>query len=216
MKRVKILVAEDHEMVRNKLIAVLKLQELEVVGEARNGEEAVAKAKELKPDIVLMDLKMPKLDGISACCKIKKFLPGCKVLVLTSFEEDELIQDAVSANVDGYLLKDVTPKELVKALMDTLKGGYPLDSQVARKLVGKLKIKKKNRRAIIRHGLTSREMDVLKLLAEGRSNKEIGSELCISLHTVKYHVYRIMKKLGKSDRAQAVIYAVKCGIIRKK
>jgi len=216
MKQVKILVAEDHDLVRNKLIAVLKIRGFEVIGEAKNGEQAVIWARNLKPDIVLMDLKMPRLDGISACRKIKKFLPECKVLVLTSFDEEELIQNAVDVDVDGYLLKDISPKDLIVAIKETSKGNYPLDSQIAKKVVGELKARReKGRRAVAKHGLTPRELVVLKLIAKGYSNKEIANELILSEHTAKYHVCQILNKLGKNDRLQAVIYALKCGIIRK-
>ncbi len=212
MEKVKLFVAEDNDLVRNNLIAMLKIQGLEVVGEAANGQEALAKIDELMPDIILMDLKMPEMDGISACREIKKLLPEIKVMVLTSFADDELIQQAIEAGADGYLLKDIQPKELLKALEETYEGEYPLDSKVARKIVEKVKLKNES---IAELDLTAREIEVLELIAAGHTNKEIALELEISSSTAKYHVYKIKKKMGKSNRIQTAIFAIEHGIVKK-
>ncbi|MDO8885497.1 response regulator transcription factor [Candidatus Oleimmundimicrobium sp.] len=212
MEKIRLFIAEDNDLVRNKLITMLKIQGLEVVGEAANGQEALVKVEELKPDIVLMDLKMPKMNGSSACREIKKLLPETKVMVLTSFSNDELIQQAIEAGADGYLLKDIQPKELLKALKETNEGKYPLNSEVARKIVEKIKLGKK---PVVELDLTEREMEVLELVAASHTNKEIALELEISSNTVKYHVNRIIKKVGKNDRIQTAIYAIEHGIVKK-
>ena len=212
MEKFKLFVAEDHSLVRNKLVAMLKMQGLEVVGEACDGQETLAKVSELMPDIVLMDLKMPKMDGISACRKIKELLPEVRVMVLTSFADDELIEKAIDAGADGYLLKDIQPKELLKALEETYEGKYPLDSEVARKIVEKIKLKNISAAEL---NLTAREIEVLELVAAGYTNKEIALELEISSNTVKYHVNKIIRKMGKSDRVQTAIFAIEHGIVKK-
>ena len=211
-ERVRVLIVDDHAVVREGLRTYLgALAGFEVVGEAANGAEALQAAKKLKPQVVLMDLVMPVMDGIEATRALRETLPDLKVIVLTSFADDDKLFPALKAGAAAYLLKDVGPKELAEAILAAARGETRLHPEVSRRLV-----------AGIAGGaatgerpedqLTEREMQVLKCLAQGRSNKEIGAELFISEKTVKSHVGSILDKLGCADRTQAALYAVKRGL----
>jgi two-component system, NarL family, response regulator LiaR len=182
-----------------------------VVGEARNGREAVERAAALKPDVVLMDLLMPEMDGIAATRGVKEVCPSTNVIVLTSFTDDEHIMPALRAGATGYLLKDVSAPDLVKAIEGANKGEAQLHPDVARKLMEQLSSPQR-REEPPGAALTPRELEVLRLIANGMSNKEIARELVLNERTVKGHVSNILAKLGLADRTQAALYAVREGI----
>ncbi len=208
---IRVLIADDHAVVRQGLRTFLELQDdIEVVGEAADGEQALAAAAELEPDVVLMDLVMPRLGGIAAIERLRERAPAVRVIVLTSFLDDEKVLPAVRAGAAGYLLKDVQPAELVRAIR-TVEGGEALlhpavAARVLRELAG-------DRGGAERHErLTERELEVLALIARGLANKAIALELGVAEKTVKTHVSNILGKLGLSDRTQAALYAVREGL----
>jgi len=208
---IKVLLVDDHAVVREGLRTYLDLEErLEIVGEASNGREAVDKVRVLRPDVVLMDLLMPEMDGITATKAIKEVAPEVKVIVLTSFQDDEHILPAIEAGATGYLLKDVSAPELVKAIEGAFEGQAQLHPEVARKLMEQ--VRQPRRRHEPSDDLTPRERDVLGLIASGMSNKEIARELVMTERTVKGHVSNILGKLGLQDRTQAALYAVRHGL----
>jgi NarL family two-component system response regulator LiaR len=208
---IRVLICDDHEVVRQGLRTFLELQDdLEVVGEARDGEEAVAQAQKLHPDVALMDIVMPKLDGVEAITRISAASPGTRCIVLTSFGDDDKVFPAIRAGAAGYLMKDVTPKDLAKAIRMARDGEPLLHPDVARRLMDELS-RDPEREAMGR--LTDRELDVLRLIAHGRSNKEIARDLVLSEKTVKTHVSNILQKLHLADRTQAALYAVRQRIV---
>jgi NarL family two-component system response regulator LiaR len=209
--QIKILLVDDHAVVREGLRTYLDLEDkLSIVGEASNGREAVDKTRALRPDVVLMDLLMPEMDGIAATKAIKEFNPEVKIIVLTSFQDDEHIMPAIEAGATGYLLKDVSAPELVKAIEGAFQGQAQLHPEVARKLMEQ--VRQPRRRTDPAEELTPRERDVLGLIASGMSNKEIARELVMTERTVKGHVSNILGKLGLQDRTQAALYAVRHGL----
>jgi NarL family two-component system response regulator LiaR len=206
VERITVLIADDHPVVRQGLRTFLDLQEdLHVVAEAADGEEAVARAAELVPDVVVMDLVMPKVDGIEAIRGIRDVSPSTRVLVLTSFLDDERVLPAVKAGAAGYLLKDVEPAELAAAIRAVTRGEALLHPTVAAKVVQELAARERSPAA----ELTERELEVLRLLARGLSNKAIALELQVSEKTVKTHVSNILAKLHLADRTQAALFAVR-------
>lgn len=208
MERVSILIADDHPVVRQGLRTFLELQEdLEVVGEAGGGEEAVAMARQLLPDVVLMDLVMPGLDGIEATRRIRAESPTTKVIVLTSFAEDEKVFPSIKAGAAGYLLKDVEPEALAEAIRTVQRGEALLHPTVAAKLMQEFGAERRASGEV--ELLTVRELEVLRLIARGMSNREIAGELVLSEKTVKTHVSNILAKLHLADRTQAALFAVK-------
>jgi two-component system, NarL family, response regulator LiaR len=208
---IRILIADDHGVVREGLRTYLELQDgLEVVGEAGDGEEAVREAERLEPDVILMDLVMPKLDGVGAMRELRARLPRSRVIVLTSFADDDRLLPAVQAGAAGYLLKNVQPAELARAVRLAHDGGTLLDPSVATRLVDALAEAPSERPT-----LTPREDEVLGLIARGLSNKRIAFELGLSEKTVKTHVAHVLSKLGVADRTQAAVYAVRAGLGRK-
>lgn len=209
--QIKILIVDDHAVVREGLRTYLELEDnLTIVGEAANGREAVDKVPVLRPDVVLMDLLMPEMDGIAATKAIKEATPDVKVIVLTSFQDDEHIMPAIEAGATGYLLKDVSAPELVKAIAGAFQGQAQLHPEIARKLMEQ--VRQPRRRDDPAEDLTPRERDVLKLIASGMSNKEIARELVMTERTVKGHVSNILGKLSLQDRTQAALYAVRHGL----
>jgi len=215
----RLLVVDDHALLRAAMRSILSREpDLEVVGETRDGREAVELCHSLRPDLVLMDVSMPGLDGISATRKIKADLPQSGVLVLTAHADQDLLLEAVRAGAAGYVLKGVGPAELVGAVRATLVGESPVDQELVMRLVRRLageegkKPPATDRRAPQRGSLTARELDVLALLTTSKTNRQIASELHLSLSTVKRNLERIISKLGVSDRTQAAVKAVELGL----
>ena len=205
---ISVLIADDHPFVRHGLRTYLDtLDDLEVVGEASNGSEAVALAEQLLPDVVLMDLVMPELDGVEATRAIREASPSTKVIVLTSFADDEKVFPAIKAGAAGYLLKDVHPAELAEAVRKASRGEALLAPSVAARLMQEVAGERP-----AASGLTERELEVLRLIARGMSNKQIAHELVVSEKTVKTHVSNILAKLHLADRTQAALYAVREGL----
>jgi len=204
---IRILIADDHSVVRQGLHMFLGLDpELEIVGEAANGLEAVSQARKLTPDVVLMDLIMPQMDGIAATEIIRYELPEVEVIALTSVLEDAAVVGAVKAGAIGYLLKDTQANELCKAIKAAAAGQVQLSPQAAARLMHEVRAPEHPQ------ALTERETDVLSLLANGKANKEIALQLHISETTVKTHVSNILTKLGVPSRTQAALYAVRIGL----
>jgi NarL family two-component system response regulator LiaR len=207
---IRVLIVDDHGMVREGLRAYLELEsDIQVVGEARDGQEAVRRAQELQPDVVLMDLVMPNMDGVDATSQIKQQRPDTHVIILTSFLEDERVVPAIKAGATSYLLKDVAAADLARAIRGARAGQAQLHPEVARRLMQQVT---SPRKAEAGAQLTEREREVLRLLAEGRSNKEIARSLVVSERTVKGHVSNILGKLGLQDRTQAALFAVRHGL----
>ena len=208
MEIIRLVMADDHLVVRDGLRGMLESQpDFAVVGEASNGAEAVSLVNDLLPEVVLMDLRMPVMDGVSAIREIKTEQPEVQILVLTTYDSDADILPAIEAGATGYLLKDTSREELYAAIRATARGESVLAPGVAAKLIGRM-------RAPAEEQLTRRELEVLQLVAEGDSNKEIASRLHISQATVKSHLIHIFGKLGVSDRTAAVTVALKRGILR--
>jgi two-component system, NarL family, response regulator LiaR len=205
-----ILIVDDHAVVRQGLRTFLELQaDIAVVGEADNGRAAVELVQRLAPDLVLMDLVMPQMDGIEATRQIRAAAPQTQVLVLTSFTEDAKVFPAIKAGALGYLLKDVAPGELIKAIQAAYWGEAQLHPEIAKKLMSELADKSGT---VPLADLTEREAEVLRLIARGLNNQEIAASLTISHKTVKTHVSNILSKLHLADRTQAAIYALQQGI----
>lgn len=208
MNTLRILIADDHPVVRDGLRGMLESQaDFEVVGEAEDGAQAIKLAVELKPNIILMDLRMPRVDGVTAIREIKNSQADTQILVLTTYDSDADILPAIEAGANGYLLKDSSREELYGAIRATARGETVLAPTVAARLVGRM-------RAPAEEKLSSRELEVLQLVAEGASNKDIASSLHISQATVKSHLIHIFGKLGVSDRTAAVTVALQRGIMR--
>ncbi len=211
---IRVLLVDDHAVVREGLRAFLQLQDgLEIVGEAADGDEAVQEAQRLSPDVILMDLVMPGLDGVGAMRELRLRAPDSKVIVLTSFLEDDRLLPAIQAGAAGYLLKNVEPTALAEAIRAAHAGGQAIiDPTVADRLVHAIADESRPRIQEPER-LTRRERDVLELIARGRSNKRIALELGISEKTVKTHVGHVLAKLGVSDRTQAALMAVQEGLV---
>jgi DNA-binding NarL/FixJ family response regulator len=206
-----VLIVDDHAVVRQGLRTFLELHDdIAVVGEAGDGEEALAAVARLAPDVVLMDLVMPRLDGVSAIERLREIAPATRVIVLTSFLDEDKVLPAVRAGAAGYLLKDVQPAELVRAIRIVDDGESLLHPAVAARVLRELA--GDGARAERHELLTARELEVLALLAAGRANKAIAFELGVAEKTVKTHVGNILGKLGLSDRTQAALYAVRAGL----
>ena len=208
---VKVLLVDDHEMVRIGLAAVLGTEEgIEVIGEASNGKEGIRLALEYKPDVVLMDLVMEGMDGIETTKRLTEKFPECKVIVLTSYIDDEKLYPVIEAGAFSYLLKTSRAQEIAAAIRAAVNGQPVLESQVASKMMNRFRQPKTE--TLPHHELTEREMEVLKLIAKGLSNQELADQLYIGVKTVKFHVTNILSKLGVEDRTQAAIYAHKNGL----
>jgi two-component system, NarL family, response regulator LiaR len=209
---IRVLIVDDHAVVREGLRTFLELQEgIEVVGEAADGEQAVARVLALAPDVVLMDLVMPRLDGIGAMRELRRSDSPSRVIVLTSFLDDERLMPALQAGAAGYLLKDVEPAELARAVRSAFAGEALIDPTVAARLLHRLSAPPGPTADGIDQ-LTRREREVLGLIVLGHSNKRIALELDIAEKTVKAHVGHVLAKLGVADRTQAAVFAVQRGI----
>jgi NarL family two-component system response regulator LiaR len=208
---IRILIADDHAIVREGLRALIGTKpDMELVGEAADGVEAVLKSRSLRPDVILLDLVMPRKDGIEAIGEIKRENPKARILVLTSFAEDEKVFPAIRAGALGYLLKDSSPQELLQAIREVYRGESSLHPAIARKLIREL-----NRPSDLpatEEPLTEREVEVLILVARGLSNQEIAERLVVSERTVRTHVSNILGKLHLANRTQAALYAVREGL----
>ncbi len=207
---IRVLIVDDHAVVREGLRSFLTLQDgIEVAGEAADGEEALEIAAQLRPDVILMDLVMPRLDGLAAMRALRERLPGARVIVLTSFLDDDKLLPALRSGAAGYLLKNAQPQELVRAIRAAQAGEALLDPVVAARLVETLaadgEVEPLER-------LTPREREVLVLIAQGFANKRIARELGVSEKTVKAHVGHVLAKLGVTDRTQAAVVAVRAGL----
>lgn len=208
----RILIADDHSVVRQGLRIFLSADpELEVCGEARDGAEALALARKLSPDVVLMDLLMPVMDGITATAAIRRELPEVEVVALTSVIEDHAVLDAMRAGAIGYLLKDTDAQELCRAIKAAAQGQVQLSPQAAALLLQEVRTPERGREP-----LTEREEEVLRLVAQGQSNKEIMRKLEIGEQTVKTHVSHVLNKLGVASRTQAALYAIRKGLVPPK
>ena len=209
---IRVLLTDDHAIVRKGVRALLATErDIQVVGEACDGQEAVAQAEALCPDVILMDLMMPKLDGIEAISRIMSKLPGTRILVLTSFAADEKVFPAIKAGALGYLLKDSGPEELVGAIRKVHEGEPWLEPSIARKVLAELSHPPKQQ-PLTADPLTEREVEVLRHVAQGCSNKEIALKLVLSELTVRTHVSNILGKLHLASRTQAALYALQKGI----
>ncbi|WP_042476775.1 response regulator transcription factor [Bacillus ndiopicus] len=208
---IRVLIADDHHVVRRGLLFFLKTQkDIEVVGEAKNGAEAVKLVKEVQPDIVLMDLVMPEMDGIQATKRIKALYPAIKVLMLTSFADRDHVIPAIDAGASGYQLKDIEPDDLVHTIRQIMRGENMLHPDATTQLEEGLR--EEEQKLHVLNPLTPREQDVLAELTKGKSNREIASSLFVTEKTVKTHISNIFAKLQVQDRTQAALYAVKHGL----
>lgn len=215
-RRARVIVADDHELARLGLRTMLAPEpDLEIVGEAATGQEAVALSRQLHPDIVLMDLRMSDLDGLAATRAIKEELPRTSILVVTLSEDPDYLLEALRAGAAGYVLKDASRREVVAAVRQVLTGESPLDPRLVAQLIRRMAGQAKEEQPAS-HGdeLTPRELGVIRLVAEGKTNAAIAQSLFVSVGTVKAHVERIIDKLGVSDRTQAAVRAVELGYIR--
>jgi NarL family two-component system response regulator LiaR len=208
---IRILIADDHAVVRKGLNTLIVSEPgMEVVGEAADGVEVVLKARSLKPDVILLDLIMPRQNGIEAIHQIKREDPQVRILVITSFAEDQMIFPAIKAGAQGYLLKDASPQQLLQAIRDVYKGESSLHPMVALKLIRELN--QSSHLPPTESPLTERELIILKLVAQGLSNQEIADRLVISERTVGNHIGNILSKLHLANRTQAALYALREGI----
>jgi DNA-binding NarL/FixJ family response regulator len=211
---IRVAIADDQAMVRAGFAALLGAQDdIEIVGEARNGEEAIALVGETRPDVVLMDVRMPVLDGIEATGAIVRSDPDVRVIMLTTFDIDEYVFAAIRAGASGFLLKDALPTDLVAAVRVVAAGDALLAPSVTRRMIERFAAGPAPRRPPELDGLTEREREVLVQVARGRSNQEISRDLFIAEQTVKSHVSRVLAKLGVRDRAQAVVAAYESGLV---
>ena len=221
---VRVLVVDDQQLVRDGIVSLLRVQEgIAVVGTATNGREALEQALALRPDVILMDVRMPVMDGVEATTQILGQLPSCSILMLTTFDDDKYVRDALQAGARGYLLKDLPPQDLARAVHAVSQGVYQLDASVIERMIGtsggpnaapQPKTKSSvSPDALDAAGLTYREVEVLRLIARGATNREVADSLVISEGTVKNHLSNIFSRLGLRDRTQAVMYAREHGLL---
>lgn len=220
---VRVLVVDDQRLMRDGIASLLSIQDgIEVVGDAADGQEAVERALVLTPDVILMDVRMPVMDGVTATVQMRRALPTCQVIMLTTFDDEEYIVKALAAGASGYLLKDIPVEDLAQAIQLVQRGIYQLEPSIVNKLMGALiapgrlatappKAEAQPEPAAV--DLSEREIEVLRLIARGATNREIATQLVISEGTVKNHVSNILSRLGLRDRTQAAIYARDVGLI---
>lgn len=212
-KQIKVLVTDDQAIVRKGIRALLATEpNIKVIGEAENGQEAVSKAADLKPDVILMDLMMPEMDGIEAIKRITAGQAKARILVLTSFATDDKVFPAIKAGALGYLLKDSSPEELVRAISQVYRGESSLHPTIARKVLQELSRPPEPEKESTSVPLTEREVEVLRLVARGMNNQVIANQLVISEATVRTHVSNILSKLHLASRTQAALYALQKGL----
>lgn len=209
----KILLCDDQAVIRDGMEMLLQLEkDFQVVGSAQDGSEAVELAAKKQPDIILMDLKMPGMNGIEATREIRKKFPQIKILVLTTYDDDEWVFDAIRAGASGYLLKDTPRQKIIEAIRGTVDGKSFVDPALAGKLLNQVANNQTQPASILEDKLTERELDVLRLLAKGMTNTDIAGTLHLSEGTVRNHVSAILEKLGVSDRTQAAVIAIQHGL----
>lgn len=219
---IRVVIADDQDIVRSGFnLVLMSYEDIDVIGQARDGKEAVAKARELKPDVVLMDIRMPHMNGIEATRAIREDpeLESVHVLILTTFDQDEYVYDALAAGASGFLLKDADPDEIVAAVHVVAKGEALIEPSITRRLIETFVANRPHSSYGVHSGtilrsLTDREREILALVARGLTNDEIGVELVISPATVKTHIARIMNKLNAHDRAQLVVMAYESGLVK--
>ena len=219
MKRIRVLLVDDQGLFREALATLLGLHsQLEIVGEAGDGEAGVALAQTLRPDVVLMDLRMPGMSGVEATRRLRSLVPEARVLVLTTFEDDDEVLAAIEAGAAGYMLKASPAEKLVEAICTVMRGGSPLEPSVASKVMAELarlsRRQSEERCQRLADPLSARELEVLRALCEGLSNKEIGSKLGLTEGTVKNHMTQVLSKLGVLDRTQAALRAHALGLLK--
>jgi NarL family two-component system response regulator LiaR len=208
---IRVLIADDHAILRKGIRALLSTEpDIVVVGEAGDGKEALAQAKALQPDVILMDLVMPNMDGIEATRQVTTNLPRVRILVLTSFVADDKVFPAIKAGALGYILKDSSPDDLVRAIRQVHRGEPTLEPEIARKVL--FELAQPTKQPPTPDPLTERELDVLRLVAQGKSNREIAEELVLAELTVRTHVSNILGKLHLASRTQAALYALREGL----
>jgi DNA-binding NarL/FixJ family response regulator len=233
----RVVVADDHSLVREGFISMLRgASGLEVVGEAANGREALEFCRRLQPDLILMDIRMPEMDGIEATRAIKAEYPQTSVLIVTSHEDPDYLLEAVRAGAAGYVLKELSRRQLINAVQRALDGEIPLNQELAMQLITRLsdEVYKEDQdppsgsvdrgasgeepsgSGVLLRSLTAREVEVLKLIARGRTNQQVARELRISVSTVKNHIRHFLTKLGVSDRTQAAVLAIEAGLLAEK
>ncbi|MBU1107788.1 MAG: response regulator transcription factor [Candidatus Riflebacteria bacterium] len=213
---ISLIIVDDHALVRQGIRAFLETQpDISIVGEAENGSDAITLCAEHAPDVVMLDLIMPGMNGVEAARKIKEVSPRTHILILTSYHDEEHIFPAMKAGAQSYLLKDVSPEDLIKAIRKAAIGETTLHPKVASQLIQALTTQNRTRKELGASELSSREMQVLKLIAEGNTNMEIAEVLFISEKTVKSHVTNILSKLHLSDRTKAAVFAWQNGLIQK-
>ena len=215
-RMIRVLIAEDHTIVREGLQSLIDSEEgMEVIGEAKNGIEAIELARKLRPDVVLLDLLMPRMSGLEAIPTLKEDEPDIKILVLTSLSEDDKIFSAIEAGALGYLSKDTSSRALLQAIREVDKGELALPPLIARKMLQKILHPEEESvsKPLSESPLTAREMEVLRLLARGLTNQDIASELFVSERTIRNHVTAILGKLHLANRTQAALYAIREGIV---
>lgn len=210
MDKLRIVLVDDHEVVRLGLRSLLERQpDLAVVGEAETAHEAVQAVERLAPDVVVLDIRLPGRSGVEACAEIKRRRPETKIVVLTSYAEDEVLLDAIAAGAEGYVLKQVGSDDLVQALRRVGRGERLLDPHLTDRVFAKLRQMRERERAAAFAGLSEQELRVLALVAEGKTNREIGKALHLSEKTVRNYVSEVLAKLGLTSRAQAAAYAAR-------
>lgn len=208
---IRILIVDDHTVVRDGLNALISAEPgMQVVGSAADGKEAIELVEALQPDVILLDLVMPNMDGVQATLEIKKNYPEARILVLTSFAENHMVYSAIKAGAIGYLMKDTSSEELIQAIIDTYQEKPALGPEIARKLM--MNIQGQEDGESFENRLTEREIEILKEMALGKTNQQIADDLVVSERTVRTHVTNILGKLGLSNRTQAVLYALREGI----
>ena len=213
---IRVLVVDDQQLVRDGIASLLRVQEgIAVVGTATNGREALEQAIALHPDVILMDVRMPVMGGVEATAQILRQVPSCSILMLTTFDDDQYVRDALQAGARGYLLKDLPPQDLAHAVHAVSREVYQLDAAVIERIIGASSGPNAARKsdALEAAGLTHREVEVLRLIARGATNREVADYLVISEGTVKNHLSNIFSRLGLRDRTQAVMYAREHGLL---
>ncbi len=213
--KIRILIADDHPLVREALSRVFSNQkDMEVVGEAGDGEEAIELASQLKPDVLVMDIMMPRIDGLEASRRIKRMAPNTAILILTAYDDDSYVLGLLEAGAAGYLMKSVRGQDLVEAVRSIRSGESVLHPKIIEKLLRRAVTRSvKVEEEKVKEPLTTREREMLRLVAAGMSNKEIADKLCLSLRTVKAHLSNIFSKMGVASRSEALVKALKVGLI---